>query len=156
MADKAWRMDYSMLCDPDSWKQKTIANWQVDDGMVAMMTQFTRLFESVMTIGISLAVTVQFFAARAKGGGEACRQFGSPVIPAPVYARCFCCPALTGCGRLSTQELEYELTQDTEPYLNETNELMLGCFAEYRRGKDIRTFGLQKRLLAHFQKRAAG
>ncbi|MFQ8702808.1 MAG: ABC transporter ATP-binding protein [Eisenbergiella sp.] len=50
-----------------------------------------------------------------------------------------------------TQELEYELTQDTEPYLNETNELMRTCFAEYRQGKDIRTFGLQKRLLGQFQ-----
>ncbi|MFQ8702809.1 MAG: hypothetical protein ACLR9I_03200 [Eisenbergiella sp.] len=39
VADKAWRMDYSMLCDPDiHGKQKTIANWQFDHGMVAMMT----------------------------------------------------------------------------------------------------------------------
>ena len=152
VADKAWRMDYIMLCDPDiHGKQKTIANWQFDHGMVAMMTQFTRLFESVMTIGISLAVTVQFFAARAKGGGSLSAFLNHWSFPL-LFTTLFLLSCAYGLwSAFQTQELEYELTQDTEPYLNETNELMRTCFAEYRRGKDIRTFGLQKRLLGHFR-----
>ena len=155
VADKAWRMDYSMLCDPDiHGKQKTIANWQFDHGMVAMMTQFTKLLGSIMTIGISLAVTAEFFAARAKGVGRLpafLNHWSFPVLFGALFALS-CAYGIRSAFR--THKLEYQLTRDREPYLNETNELVRTCFAEYRRGKDIRTFGLQNRLLGHFK--AAG
>ncbi|MBS4829419.1 MAG: ABC transporter ATP-binding protein [Firmicutes bacterium] len=155
VADKAWRMDYSMLCDPDiHGKQKTIANWQFDHGMVAMMTQFTKLLGSIMTIGISLAVTAEFFAARAKGVGRLpafLNHWSFPVLFGALFALS-CAYGIRSAFR--TQKMEYQLTRDREPYLNETNELVRTCFAEYRRGKDIRTFGLQNRLLGHFK--AAG
>ena len=155
VADKAWRMDYSMLCDPDiHGKQKTIANWQFDHGMVAMMTQFTKLLGSIMTIGISLAVTAEFFAARAKGVGRLpafLNHWSFPVLFGALFALS-CAYGIRSAFR--TQKMEYQLTRDREPYLNETNELVRTCFAEYRRGKDIRTFGLQSRLLGHFK--AAG
>ena len=155
VADKAWRMDYSMLCDPDiHGKQKTIANWQFDHGMVAMMTQFTKLLGSIMTIGISLAVTAEFFAARAKGAGRLpafLNHWSFPVLFGALFALS-CAYGIRSAFR--TQKMEYQLTRDREPYLNETNELVRTCFAEYRRGKDIRTFGLQNRLLGHFK--AAG
>lgn len=152
VADKAWRMDYSMLCDPDiHGKQKTIANWQFDHGMVAMMTQFTKLLGSIMTIGISLAVTAEFFAARAKGAGRLpafLNHWSFPVLFGALFALS-CAYGIRSAFR--TQKMEYQLTRDREPYLNETNELVRTCFAEYRRGKDIRTFGLQNRLLGHFK-----
>lgn len=152
VADKAWRMDYSMLCDPDiHGKQKTIANWQFDHGMVAMMTQFTKLLGSIMTIGISLAVTAEFFAARAKGVGRLpafLNHWSFPVLFGALFALS-CAYGIRSAFR--TQKMEYQLTRDREPYLNETNELVRTCFAEYRRGKDIRTFGLQSRLLGHFK-----
>lgn len=152
VADKAWRMDYSMLCDPDiHGKQKTIANWQFDHGMVAMMTQFTKLLGSIMTIGISLAVTAEFFAARAKGVGRLpafLNHWSFPVLFGALFALS-CAYGIRSAFR--TQKMEYQLTRDREPYLNETNELVRTCFAEYRRGKDIRTFGLQNRLLGHFK-----
>ncbi len=152
VADKAWRMDYSMLCDPDiHGKQKTIANWQFDHGMVAMMTQFTKLLGSIMTIGISLAVTAEFFAARAKGVGRLpafLNHWSFPVLFGALFALS-CAYGIRSVFR--TQKMEYQLTRDREPYLNETNELVRTCFAEYRRGKDIRTFGLQSRLLGHFK-----
>lgn len=152
VADKAWRMDYSMLCDPDiHGKQKTIANWQFDHGMVAMMTQFTKLLGSIMTIGISLAVTAEFFAARAKGAGRLpafLNHWSFPVLFGALFALS-CAYGIRSAFR--TQKMEYQLTCDREPYLNETNELVRTCFAEYRRGKDIRTFGLQNRLLGHFK-----
>lgn len=155
VADKAWRMDYSMLCDPDiHGKQKTIANWQFDHGMVAMMTQFTKLLGSIMTIGISLAVTAEFFVARAKGAGRLpafLNHWSFPVLFGALFALS-CAYGIRSAFR--TQKMEYQLTRDREPYLNETNELVRTCFAEYRRGKDIRTFGLQNRLLGHFK--AAG
>ena len=155
VADKAWRMDYSMLCDPDiHGKQKAIANWQFDHGMVAMMTQFTKLLGSIMTIGISLAVTAEFFAARAKGVGRLpafLNHWSFPVLFGALFALS-CAYGIRSAFR--TQKMEYQLTRDREPYLNETNELVRTCFAEYRRGKDIRTFGLQNRLLGHFK--AAG
>ncbi len=152
VADKAWRMDYSMLCDPDiHGKQKTIANWQFDHGMVAMMTQFTKLLGSIMTIGISLTVTAEFFAARAKGVGRLpafLNHWSFPVLFGALFALS-CAYGIRSAFR--TQKMEYQLTRDREPYLNETNELVRTCFAEYRRGKDIRTFGLQSRLLGHFK-----
>ena len=145
-------MDYSMLCDPDiHGKQKTIANWQFDHGMVAMMTQFTKLLGSIMTIGISLAVTAEFFAARAKGVGRLpafLNHWSFPVLFGALFALS-CAYGIRSAFR--TQKMEYQLTRDREPYLNETNELVRTCSAEYRRGKDIRTFGLQSRLLGHFK-----
>lgn len=130
VADKAWRMDYSMLCDPDiHGKQKTIANWQFDHGMVAMMTQFTKLLGSIMTIGISLAVTAEFFVARAKGAGRLpafLNHWSFPVLFGALFALS-CAYGIRSAFR--TQKMEYQLTRDREPYLNETNELVRTCFA---------------------------
>lgn len=155
VADKAWRMDYGMLCDPDiHGKQKTIATWQFDHGMVAMMTQFNSLFQSVVTIGISAAVTAEFFAARAEGDGRLAAFLNHWSFPA-LFCALFALSCSYGIwSAFRTQKTEYRLMRGMEPYLNQTNEMTRTCFAEYQRGKDIRIFQLQERLLGRF--RAAG
>lgn len=83
VARKAWQMDYTLLCDPEiHGRQRTINNWQFQHGMVAMMTQFTSLLQSLVTIGISLALTVEFFASRAAGDDRLAAFLNSWSFPA--------------------------------------------------------------------------
>ena len=151
VAQKAWLMDYALLCDPKiHGRQRTINNWHFDHGMVAMMTQFTSLIQSLVTIGISLALTVEFFAARARSGGRLSDFLNGPVFPI-LFFLLFSLSAAYGIRSASRQQKKrYRLTKDSESYVNQREELLKSCCAEYRRGKDVRIFHARQTLLDRF------
>ena len=83
-------MDYKLLGDSKVHGQKkTINNWLYDHGMVAMVIQFQTLLQALVTIGISIALTVEFFRARAQGDGELARflnHWSFPVLFLVLFA----------------------------------------------------------------------
>lgn len=151
VARKAWQMDYTLLCDPEiHGRQRTINNWQFQHGMVAMMTQFTSLLQSLVTIGISLALTVEFFASRAAGDDRLAAFLNSWSFPA-LFLLLFALSTAYGIRTASLQQKrQYQITRNSEPYVNQREELMKACCSEYQRGKDVRIFHAQNTLMGKF------
>lgn len=153
VADKAWRMDYKLLGDSKVHGQKkTINNWLYDHGMVAMVIQFQTLLQALVTIGISIALTVEFFRARAQGDGGLARflnHWSFPVLFLLLFALAI---LYNNWAEGKTQKRQYRFTKDMEGYSNQRTELMKACCAEYHRGKDVRVFREQKMLLGKFER----
>lgn len=151
VAEKAWRMDYKLLCDPKIHGQKkTINNWQYEDGMVAMITQFRNLFRALVTIGISAALTIEFFAARAEDGGMArfLNHWSFPGVFLLLFALVTVYNIWSASG---IQKGTYRVTKETEGSSNQRTELMKSCCAQYQQGKDVRIFHEQRILARKFE-----
>ena len=48
------------------------------------------------------------------------------------------------------QKRQYQITRNSEPYVNQREELMKACCSEYQRGKDVRIFHAQNTLMGKF------
>ena len=99
------------------------------------MTQFTSLLQSLVTIGISLALTVEFFASRAAGDDRLAAFLNSWSFPA-LFLLLFALSTAYGIRTASLQQKrQYQITRNSEPYVNQREELMKACCSEYQRGK---------------------
>ena len=149
---KGWGMDYTLLCDPKIHEQQnTISHWFFWKGMVAMITQFRRLIGALVSIGISVALTVELFAARAAGDSMGARLVNHWTFPALFLLFFGLSTAYNIWSGSRFQKGTYQMEQDEKAPMNQAEELMKACCAEYQRGKDVRIFHAQGMLLGKFQ-----
>ena len=152
VAEKAWQMDYKLLSDPKihEW-QKTITNEQLEHGIVAMLIHFQDLFHAMVTIGISAALTMEFFSTRARGNSKVV-LFLNHWSFICLFLILFALTTIYNIWSVSRiQKENYRLNKDMAEYSNQRIEMISACCAEYQKGKDIRIFHEQEMLLRKFE-----
>lgn len=141
VALKSWGMDYAMLSDPKINERRwRIGHWYYEHGIVAMIQQFYEFLQAVITIGISVWLVVEFFAARAVGEGGLVRflnHFSAPVLFLFLFGLTTAVSVKTS---VMSQKRAYQFDEKSSKPFNQYFSLLDSCCAQYKKGKDIRIF----------------
>lgn len=141
VALKAWGMDYEMLSNSKiNERRRRMGHWGYSHGIVAMIQQFYEFLQSMITIGISVWLVVEFFAARAVGEGRLVQflnHFSAPIIFLFLFGLSTAVSVKTSA---MSQKRFYQFDEDSSEPFNQYFSLMDFCCAQYKSGKDIRIF----------------
>ena len=145
VAEKAWKMDYAMSADPkiNETKQR-ITRWHYGRGVLALVGQLRGVFQAFVTIGISAALAVEFFQARAVGEYAALLNHWS--VSALFLVLLFFTIAYSIYTSFQIQKNYFKADEISDKPVNRMMYLMDSCFGKYRNGKDIRMFHAEKQM----------
>ncbi len=139
VAEKAWKMDYAMSADPKINETKhRITGWHYDRGPLALVGQTRGVFQAFVSIGISVALVVEFFRARAVGENAAFLNHWS--VSVLFLALLSLSIAYSVYSSFRIQKVYFKSNERAEKPMNRMTYLMDSCFARYQNGKDIRMF----------------
>ena len=142
IALKAWGMDYAMLSDPEiNSRRMRIALNLFEHGIVQLMEEFQAFLSSIITIGISLVLAVEFFSARAVSGGKLAaflNHWQAPLIFLGLFAFSSWFTLWAAARR---ERLLYRREEDSQDDINQLYGVADACCAQYKNGKDLRIFG---------------
>lgn len=155
VAEKAWKMDYAMSAEPkiNETKQR-ITRWHYGRGVLALVGQFRGLFQAFVTIGISIALVVEFFRAKAVGeGGTAAllNHWGASVLFLGLLAGSI---AYQIHSSFRIQKYYFQANEADGKPMSQMMYLMDSCFGEYRNGKDIRMFRAQEQIFGKLRRQS--
>lgn len=151
VAEKAWEMDYSMSADPKINETKhRITRWGYGRGVLALVGQLRGVFQAIVTIGISIALVVEFFRARAVGEGAAAllNHWGVSVLFLLLLASSIAYNIYTS---FRIQKVYLKVDETAEEPMNRMMYLMDSCFGNYHNGKDIRMFYAKEHMFGKFR-----
>ena len=141
VALKAWGMDYEMLSDSKiNERRRRMGHWGYSHGIVAMIQQFYEFLQSMITIGISVWLVVEFFAARAVGEGGLVHFLNHWTAPVLFLILFGLATAVSVKTSAMSQKRSYQFDEDSSEPFNQYFGLMYSCCAQYKSGKDIRIF----------------
>ena len=141
VAEKAWKMDYAMSADPEINETKhRITRWHYNRGVLALVGQFTTVFSALVTLGISVALVVEFFGAKAAGEDGLAGFLNHPAASLLFLALLVLSIAYGIRCSAKIEKKYFEINKTAEKPINQMMNLMDSCFEEYRNGKDIRMF----------------
>lgn len=156
VAEKAWRMDYAMSADPKINETKLrITRWHYGRGVLALVGQLRSVFQSVVTIVISVALVVEFFRARAVGDDKVVfwlNHWAASVLFLLLLAFSIAY-GIYNSARI--QKRYFQADEAMENPINKMMNLMDSCFGQYQNGKDIRMFHARDLMYGRFQKHGA-
>mgnify|MGYP001095076011 FL=1 len=142
VAEKAWKMEYGMSGDPKINERKwAITYYHYGRGVVALAWQLRNFLQAIATIGISVALTMQLFVARAVGEGPVVgflNHWMAPVLFWSLAALNICYTIWTSA---QVEKCYYRQGEDSRRPGNQMMSLLERCCAEYRKGKELRLFG---------------
>lgn len=148
VAEKAWRMDYAMSANPEINETKEwITHWFYSRGIMALSRQLQGIFQALVTIGISMALVVECFAARA-GGESGLAVFLNHWSASVLFITAWGITIYYNIHSLSKAQLVYqEADRAGGRHINHMQRLLESCFTQYQMGKDIRMFRAQDMLM---------
>ncbi len=150
-AVKAWQMDYEILAEPKIHEIRSmIGRWHYRYGLVAIVNEIECLVQAFFTIGISVALAVEFFQAKAVGSGKLAaflNHWSAPILFLVMFG-------LTTWYSIwasaKIRKRAYQAQQDSKEANNQLGGLLEACCFEYQRGKDLRLFHAQKQMSEKF------
>lgn len=147
-AMKAWQMDYKMLGEPRIHEiRNMVGRWHYAHGPVAIAGQLSDIIQSGFSIGISLALAVEFFRTRAVGSGRMVgflNHWSAPIAFLAMFAFTIWY-SIWSYAKINKEE--YQVQQDTMQTNNQIDGFWEACCQEYEKGKDLRLFHAQKTIL---------
>ena len=148
VAEKAWRMDYSMASDPvNNERRRKLMRWHYSRGVLALAGQTRNFLRACFTIGISAVLVVQMFAARATGESRLSALLNH-WLAGGVFLVLFAVPVIYRiCGAAKMHQIFYQLDEKAQKPENEFWALTEKCTMQYQKGKDIRLFHMQDSVL---------
>ena len=151
-AVKAWKMDYEILAEPKVHEIRSmIGRWHYRHGLVAIVTEINCLIYALFKIGISVALSVEFFKAKAVGSGTLAsflNHWSAPILFVLMFG------LTTGYSIWASAKIrkrDYQAQQESKEANNQLNGLLDACCFEYQRGKDLRLFHAQKQMSEKFR-----
>ncbi|MCI9436070.1 MAG: ABC transporter ATP-binding protein [Lachnospiraceae bacterium] len=153
VAEKAWKMDYAMSAEPkiNETKQR-ITRWHYGRGVLALVGQLRGLFQAFVTIGISIALVVEFFRAKAVGAGGMAVLLNHWGVSALFLGLLAFSIAFNIYTSFRIQKCYFQANEAVHKPMNQMMFLMDSCFSEYQNGKDIRMFRAQEQIFGKLQK----
>ncbi len=155
VAEKAWKMDYAMSADPEiNETKRRITRWHYNRGVLALTGQLATVFRALVTMGISLALVVELFAART-AGEEGLAGFLNHWSASLLFLALLSFSIAYGIRCSAKIERKYlEVNKTAEKPVNQMMNLMSSCFDEYQNGKDIRIFRAGDMIFERFQEQS--
>lgn len=152
VAEKAWKMDYAMSADPEIKETKLrITRWHYNRGVLALIGQLATIFRAVVTLGISVVLVVEFFAAKT-AEKEGLAGFLNHWSASVLFLALLVFSIVYGIRCSAKIEKKYlETGKISEKPLNQMMNLMDSCFHEYQNGKDIRMYRAEDMIFEKFQ-----
>lgn len=152
IALKAWGMDYAMLSDSKINEQRRrMSYWGYGRGIVALVEQFHEFLKALITIGISLALVVEFIAARATREGNLTSFLNHWITPVLFLLLFGITTAVNIKVSAAAQKRSYQMDKEISEPSNQYFGLLDTCCAQYKRGKDIRIFHGAERIYLKMQ-----
>lgn len=148
VAEKAWRMDYSLASDPvNNERRRKLMRWHYSRGVLALTGQTKSFLQACFTIGISAALVAQLFAARAVGDGRLA-GFLNHWLGGVVFLLLFAVPVIYQIrSAAKMHQIFFRLDEEAQKPENEFWVLTEKCCMQYPKGKDIRLFHMENCVL---------
>lgn len=152
VAEKAWQMDYAMSADPEINETKfRITRWHYGRGVLALVGQLRNVFQSVVTIAISVALVAEFFRAKAVGDGRIVFLLNHWAASALFLVLLAFSIAYGISTSFRIQKHYLKMDEAMEKPVNRMLNLMDSCFGKYQNGKDIRMFHARELMYGRFR-----
>lgn len=141
VAEKSWTMDYAISAAPEINETKgRITRWHYYRGVLALVEQLGTLLETLITIGISLALVVEFFRAKAAGEGQMAALLNHRMISLLFLAVFALSVAYNIHAFSKIQNRYFQADEKAGTPMNQMLMMSDVSILQYQHGKDIRMF----------------